>query len=107
MKHDPDKVMHKVEQLGLDWADKKAAADEFEETKKSLLARIATNSGESSEAAKERYALASGEYEEHILNMVQAKREANRAKVKYDSAQVWCDFTRSIEATKRTEMKLI
>lgn len=103
---DPDKIYEKLIEAGLDWADKHSAAELEEEMKKSILADMKNKSSEKSEAGKERDALGSVEYREFLLTMVQARFEANKAKVKYDSIKVWIELKRTTESTKRAEMKL-
>ena len=91
---------------GNDWADKDAAANTFEEHKKSVLAKLKNESGEKSDAAKETIALCHTDYLEHITMMVEARRVANRAKVRYDSAKTLAEMRRSEESTRRAEMTL-
>ena len=102
----PDKLRERLEELGTDWADKKAAAESFEETKKVMLARLMKASDESTAAGKEREALASQDYEEHIKIMINARKEADKAKVRYECAKVYIEMLRSLESTKRAEMQL-
>ena len=103
---DPNKIFHLTTEAGYDWADKKAAADLYEETKKTLIAKLANQANEKSEAAKERYAFSTAEYEDFVTKMNEARKEANKAKVKYDAAVTWSDNMRTLEANKRQEMKL-
>lgn len=91
---------------GDDWADKQAAAELLEETKKSVLARLKNESGEKSDAAKETIALCHKDYREHLELMVEAKRAATRARVRYDAAKVLAEMRRSEESTRRAEMTL-
>lgn len=103
---DSDRVYEALVKAGEDWADKDAAANLLEETKKSTLAHIKTKSPEKSDAAKETLALCDPEYMQHLQLMVEARREANRARVKYDSARMLAEMRRSQEATKRAEMTM-
>lgn len=91
---------------GEDWADKDAAATLLEETKKSVLAKLKNESGEKTDAAKETVALCHPDYHQHLEIMVEARRQANRAKVKYDSAKTLAEMRRSEESTRRAEMNL-
>lgn len=96
-------VHDKLVTAGEEWADLDAAASLLEETKKSVLAEI-MNGKEGSMAAREAEALAAPEFRLHVNRMVSARKEANRAKVKYDSAKAWCELVRTQEATRRAEM---
>lgn len=102
----PEALHAKLCKLGEDWAEKNSAADLLEEGKKSLLSKLKNESEEKTEAAKERDALASKEYREFMGEMITARKEANKARVRYDSARVWCDLHRSQIALKRAEMEL-
>lgn len=105
---DINNIYQATVEAGEDWADKNAAADLLEENKKTLLAHLTLNHLEgSSKAAAETKALAEPGYQAHIEKMVAARKEANRAKVNYDSRKVWTELRRSVEATHRQEQKMI
>jgi hypothetical protein len=92
---------------GETWADAQAAADLLEETKKSVLAKLKIEcSMSSTDAGREMYALADQEYRKHVEGMVNARRAANKARVRYDSAKVLAELRRSEESTRRAEMNL-
>lgn len=112
---DPDVEASKVEQLGIDWADKDADARILEETKKTLLAQLILEAQTTSKAAggrgmpvnqAENAALADPRYEAHLQAMVAARKAANRAKVRYESGSVRIELMRSLVATRREEMRL-
>jgi hypothetical protein len=103
---DPDKVYAELMSAGDDWADKEAAASALEETKKTVLAELKVQHASSSDAAKETAALADPVYKTHIERMVEARRTANRAKVRYDVGKVLAELRRSQESTRRAEMTL-
>ena len=90
---------------GEEWSDLDAAANMLEETRKSVLAELVNQSKGGSIAAKESEALANPAYKLHLTNMVNARREANRARVKYDTSKMWVELVRTSEATKRQEMR--
>lgn len=106
MSFDPDRFYSSVIEAGNDWADKNAAADLLEESKKSVLAELSTQAAGGSNAAKEAAALADASYRLHVTNMVAARREANRARVKYDAMKMLAELRRSQESTRRAEMAL-
>lgn len=101
-----DRAYEALLKSGEDWADKDAAASLLEETRKSVLAKLKNETDLKSEAAKESAALCRPEYKEHVELMINARREANRARVRYDSAKVLAEMRRSEESTRRAEMTL-
>lgn len=103
---DPGKTYTSVVNAGDDWADKEAAADLLEETKKSVLADLMIKASASTAAAKEMYALADPIYRTFIEGMVNARKAANKAKVRYDSARMLAEHRRSQEATERAKINL-
>ena len=106
MSFDPDKAFDALVRAGEAWADAEAAADLLEETKKSVLAKLMNDSPHSSIAGKEMSALADPEYRKHIEGMVSARKAANKARVRYDSAKVLAELRRSQESTRRAEMAI-
>jgi hypothetical protein len=106
MDFDPNRVYQQITEAGETWADRNAAADMLEETKKSVLAELMNQAQGSSSAAKEIVALADPVYRLHLTNMVTARKEANKARVIYDAMKVLAELRRSQEATRRSEMNL-
>lgn len=105
MRFDPTEIAERMRLAGEEWSDLDAAANMLEETRKSVLAELVNQSKGGSIAAKESEALANPDYKEHINKMVEARRNANRARVRYDTAKAWVELVRTSEATKRAEMK--
>lgn len=103
---DSDKAFNALVRYGEDWADKDAAANVLEKNKDSVLAKFKNKVDAKSDAAKETQALCNPEYRAYLDSMVEARRVANRAKVKYDSAKTLSELRRSEEATRRAEMTL-
>ena len=102
---DPDAIYQKLVDAGEEWTDKDAAANLLEETKKTLLAELMTGlTGPNTE--RERCALADPIYGLHLKNMVAARKDANRAKVRYDSMKVLAEMRRTEASTRRAEMML-
>lgn len=104
----PTQIYQQMLEAGEDWADKEAAASLLEETKKSLRSSLATEKiqqGESA-AASEAHAEASEQYRQHLEDMVEARRLANRARVKWISVQTYNKLIQTKEATARAEMQL-
>jgi hypothetical protein len=100
---DTDKIYEQLVRAGEEWADLDAAATLLEETRKSVVAKI-VNDGEGSIAGREYKALADPEYKRHVESMVAARKIANRARVRYDSARTLAELRRSEESTRRAEM---
>lgn len=89
---------------GEEWSDKDAAANALEETKGSVLAELTNQAEGSSEAQKKSLALADPAFKLHLTRMVDARKEANRAKVRYETGKIWAELVRTRESTKRAEM---
>ncbi len=116
---DPNKLTAEVIELGETWADSDAAASSLEESRKTILAQLQLEytlegvSGRGSEKAKpmpvsqaEMRALADPVYEQHLDLMVQARRDAHKARVRYDMGKMRLELFRSLQATMRQEMHL-
>lgn len=104
MSLNPAEIYGQIVKTGDDWADKDAAATILEETKKTVLAEL-MNQLEGSIAAREAQALADPVYRWHVTNMVNARREAHKAKVRFDGAKLLADLRRTEAATQRAEMR--
>lgn len=103
---DPDEMRRRLEDLGVDWADKNAAASLLEETERALMSEISihyrsTLADVRSDIAAERMARASAQYRDHIRRMVEARRVANRARAAYDSYKVFVELRRTQMANER------
>lgn len=99
-------IYGKMIEAGLAWADLNAAANLLEETKKTVLAKLMRESDATSAAGKEMYALADDSYRAHVTTMVTARKQADKARVRYDCAKVLSELRRSEESTRRAEMTL-
>jgi hypothetical protein len=102
---DVDQVHNRLVSAGEEWADQDAAASLLEETRKTVLAEL-MNGLTGSMTSRESEALANPVYKLHVTNMVSARKAANRAKVRYDSARAWCELVRTQEATRRAEITM-
>lgn len=103
---DIDAIFRKLESAGEDFADKESAASLLEETRKTLLAQLKTMSKQGSDAARETEALASAGYLDHVTKMVEARREANKAKIRYEAMRVWVELRRTEAANERAAMMM-
>lgn len=102
----PEKIYHDIVESGEDWADKDSAANLLEETKKTVLAELMGGCAASTVAGREQEALADPVYRLHLTNMVTARKEANRAKVRYDAVKVLAELRRTQESTRRAEAQI-
>ena len=102
----PEVIFHELEKAGEYWADCQAAAEMYEETKKTSLAQLMNDLDGSTNAERERLALASKIYGDHLEAMVAARKEANKAKVRYDSLKVLAEMRRTQESTRRAEASI-
>lgn len=119
-KFDPIALTQEVIEAGEKWADQDAAASSLEETRKTLLAQVTleylkegappSKPGEKPKplpvSQAEIRGLADPRYETHLELMVDARREANRMRVKYDMGKMKLELMRSLQATMRQEMRM-
>ena len=103
---DSERIYESIIKAGEDWADAEGAASLLEETRKSVLAKLMAESAIASLGGKEMMALADPEYRQFVEGMVHARKFANKARVRYDSAKVLAELRRSEESTRRAEMTL-
>ena len=96
----PNEIYERLVEAGDEWADKNAAAEILEEVKKIELSKL-MNGLEGSHAEKERQALINPLYRAFLARMVEARKEANKAKVKYESAKMFSELLRTKAATER------
>jgi len=104
-----DALYHRMQHLGSRWADLHAEAELLEESKKCVLATITLhymNDGDN-KSAGEAKAFAAPEYKEHVTKMVEARRRANQAKVEFEGIKTHMNLTRTYEASRREEMKML
>lgn len=102
----PEAIYQKLNETGDAWVDKNAAAELLEETKKTVLAEFICGYDSGPLAIREKRALSEPAYKLHIANMVAARKEANRARVKYDSMKVLAEMRRTQESTRRAEANI-
>src|SRR4051812_38442769 len=100
---DPEAMYRKLVQAGEEWTDKEAAADILEQSKKTVLAEL-MNTMEGPTAERERRALAEPTFKLHLAQMSAARKEANRARVRYDACKVLAEMRRTQESTRRMEV---
>jgi len=114
---DPNALTQEIIGRGEAWSDLDAAASILEETKKTLLAEITVeyirrgtitdSDGKTRSITKgeaELLALSDPRYKKHLQDMVDARKQANRARVSYDLGRTNLDLIRSRIATLRAEL---
>lgn len=106
---DPHRLSAEISRVGTDWVHKKHAADTLDKTTKSVLAELTNKAREAdpdiSRKEAEDIALASLDYRAHVYAAVDARREANLARVRLDALNAVVEAMRSAEATKRAELR--
>ncbi len=88
------------------WVDFDSAARLLEECKSALLAQRMKALGDIPAAHSEREVKASAEWSEYIIKMVEARREANFAKVRMEFYRMKFSEWISMDATRRAEARL-
>jgi len=106
MDFSPNDVYERFRLAGENWANAEHAAQLLEETRKAVRAQIMTAFGDMSVNKAEMLAEADPGYFEHLQKMVDARRDANKARVNYDAIRAWVELVRSAEASKRAEQLL-
>jgi len=105
---DPDRIAAELERLGMEWADKHAAACLLEDTEKAVLAEAAADHRAhcKSQAEAESRARYDRKFTDHVKAMVEARREANRARVRFEAFKAKVELLRTNAATDRAIMSL-
>jgi hypothetical protein len=94
-------------EAAMDWVDKDAAARMLDENKTAFLEKRKNDlDPDLPDSHRERMIKASEEWRDYLKKMVNAKTAANRAKVQLNYIEMKGWENRSLEATKRAEMRL-
>jgi hypothetical protein len=101
---DPAALAKRLIETGEAWADAQHAHALLEETKGSLLGKILKEHFDQPAWKAEALAKSDNRYTEHVRAMVDAEREAIKARVRYDAGRAFIDLARSAESTRRAEM---
>lgn len=99
---DVDTLCDQLEQLGLDWADKKAAAEALDEATKSVLGAALLECEGKNAPEREARARNSPLFTKHRDSVRDAKREAYQAHIRYEVQKTRIELRRSNSATERT-----
>lgn len=89
-----------------DWVDKDTAANLLEETKSATLSQMMVAQGDMPVSKAEMLVKASIPWKNFITHMVEARHEANMAKVKLEWIRMRHSEQQSQEATARAERRL-
>jgi hypothetical protein len=106
---DPDEVFHRICNAGQEWVELNAKAKLLEDCEKSELSQVVQEyieKGSKSMAAAESEARADQRTIDYICRKTNARKEADEAKVKYESAKTWWEAQRTVAATMRQEAKM-
>lgn len=111
LKNTTDELIDKVETLGVTWAELDSAASMLEETKKTYFHKIlqtiaAGYTKTPAMAALESLAYSDERYLAHVESMVAARRDATKARARYDMGKARLDMLRTQMATARQEMAM-
>ncbi len=90
-----------------DWCDKEAAASLLEDTKGSVMAQKQQALGDIPVNRAEQLVKASLDWVDHIEKIVEARRQANLAKVHLEVIRMRYYESQSLDATKRAEMRMM
>lgn len=90
---------------GEEWSDLEAAASLLEDTKSAFLAEKISILGDMPVNRAEQTVKSTREWKERIEQTIEARRLANRAKVKLESIRIQIMQWNNDEANKRAEMK--
>jgi len=104
----PADVYREFVSRGTEWADKHGAAELLEGSLKSLKAQYTLQAKTvemCSMVEAENHALASQGYKDAMRESVQARTEANRARVRYDATKALFEAQRTAEASERAAMR--
>ena len=103
-----DALCDEAEEAGYAYCDAKAAADLLEETKKSFLATTMANylGGTMPVSRAETMALADPGYSNFLGRMVDARKAADRARVRYDILKTRIELLRTNTSTERAAMSM-
>lgn len=100
----PSQVYHEA---GLDWADKEAAASLLEDTKSAVVAKWQAELGDIPVNRAEQQVKIQPRYTELVEQIVEARRQANIAKVVLEVRRMEWGEWQNKEANARQEMKMV
>jgi hypothetical protein len=93
-------------EAGEEWADKEAAASLLEECRSAVMAQEQTKLGDIPVNRAEQTVKASPAWKEYNEKMVEARRQANIAKVNLEATRMKFLEWNNVEANARAEMRM-
>lgn len=102
----PREIADLISEKGWLYAKARAWHEMLSESKKSLLAKLATQY-EGSEATRERQARIDPEYKKYLATVQQARVEELTLKAELDSLNMKFEYWRSMNALKKRELDLL
>ncbi len=104
-----EEIVHIANKVGLAYVEAKKTAEHYELLKPTVRARIALrlDDGDISEAKLKRLTETDQEYLDFLDKLLEARRESDRLKVRYDSYKNLFDARRSLLSYQKEEMKLL
>lgn len=104
---DIDKECHDLSKRGKAKAEAEAAYDFLCDYSKTLLAKLASDLNEGSEATRERIARAHPDYLAHLKEKQEASKLAGIARINYEVKRTWLELKRSEASYAKAEMNLV
>lgn len=92
---------------GEKWADLEATAQLLEDTKSATMAQWQVELGDIPVNRSEQTVKASARWYDHVASIVEARRDANKAKVYLESVKMRAMEVHAMEANQRTELKIL
>ncbi len=104
-----EEIVHLTNRVGMEYVALKKEADRLELLRATIRARlmIRFDDDKISEAKLKRLAESDPEYEAFLEKLAQARSEADRLKMRYDSYKNLFDARRSMLSYQKAEMKLL
>ena len=99
-------ISHELYRVGKSYASAKAKSEMLAESRKSVIAKIAS-SKDGSEAKRERLARSSEEYKEYLNWARQARQNELELKYELDSLNMDFEYQRSMNSVKKKEMNIL
>jgi hypothetical protein len=104
----PADVYKEFVKTGNAWAEANFLWQQLDDQSKPMLASLSIAAkeveGVSSMAEATQIALSASQYRDHLKDAAAAKRDALKAKVRYDATQALFSAQRTVEATNRASM---
>ncbi len=96
----------KYRKCGEDWADKESAAALLEDCKSTVMAQRQTMLGDIPVNRAEQQVKASPDWEEYIRSCVEARHQANLAKIRLEALRIEFSTWNNNQANERAEFKM-